>query len=248
MSIAKLVFSSHFRPSEWTQDGEFTVKLQWTAVLSSQGPAKEDVLYQRSASPRAAVFRKGSIYLMSRSSHQANFFCARSLLHKYIDCTKIGKIMGDVYLLWLFICIAKLVFSSHFRPSEWTQDGEFTVKLQWTAVLSSQGPAKEDVLYQRSASPRAAVFRKDMVLTSHADSVTATATNRKLKEMSQSQSTEKKKKRDAKNMNLEDYHLIDPVPSSKASIKSGPIEHGTPLMPYIPKLAPPSHPKPGGSP
>lgn len=48
------------------------------------------------------------------------------------------------------------------------------------------------------------------------------------------------------NVNLEDYHPIDPVPSSKASIKPGPIQHGTPLIPYIPKPSPPGHPKPGG--
>lgn len=50
----------------------------------------------------------------------------------------------------------------------------------------------------------------------------------------------------AGNVNLEDYHPIDPVPSSKASIKPGPIQHGTPLIPYIPKPSPPGHPKPGG--
>ncbi|KAL3812326.1 hypothetical protein ACJIZ3_013594 [Penstemon smallii] len=38
---------------------------------------------------------------------------------------------------------------------------------------------------------------------------------------------------------LEDYRPIDPVPNSKASIRHGPIQHGTPLMPYIPKPAPP---------
>lgn len=44
---------------------------------------------------------------------------------------------------------------------------------------------------------------------------------------------------DAGNLNLDDYHPIDPVPSSKASIKPGPIEHGTPLNPFIPKRPPP---------
>lgn len=46
-------------------------------------------------------------------------------------------------------------------------------------------------------------------------------------------------------MTLEDYNPIDPVPSSKASIKPGPIEHGTPIMPYIPKPSPPDLPSPG---
>ncbi|KAL8230955.1 hypothetical protein R6Q57_000733 [Mikania cordata] len=43
------------------------------------------------------------------------------------------------------------------------------------------------------------------------------------------------------NTSVDDYLPDDPVPSSKAaSIRPGPIEHGTPLMPYIPKPAPPS--------
>lgn len=44
---------------------------------------------------------------------------------------------------------------------------------------------------------------------------------------------------DSSKLDLEDYRPIDPVPSSKASVKPGPIEHGTPLMPYIPKPSPP---------
>lgn len=40
----------------------------------------------------------------------------------------------------------------------------------------------------------------------------------------------------------EDYPPFDPVPSSKA-VKNGPIEHGAPLMPYIPRPTPPDHPK-----
>ncbi|XP_006362062.2 uncharacterized protein [Solanum tuberosum] len=47
---------------------------------------------------------------------------------------------------------------------------------------------------------------------------------------------------DAGKINLEDYRPIDPVPSSKASVRPGPIQHGTPLMPYIPKQ--PSPPPP----
>ena len=35
-------------------------------------------------------------------------------------------------------------------------------------------------------------------------------------------------------VSLEDYHPFDPSPSSKASIRPGPIQHGTPLNPYIP--------------
>ncbi|CAN1274399.1 hypothetical protein LINPERPRIM_LOCUS15384 [Linum perenne] len=46
---------------------------------------------------------------------------------------------------------------------------------------------------------------------------------------------------------LEDYRPIDPVPSSKASVKPGPIEHGTPLNPFIPRSPPPVSPPPSSS-
>lgn len=42
------------------------------------------------------------------------------------------------------------------------------------------------------------------------------------------------------NFYVEDYPHFDPTPNSKASIKNGPIEHGTPLMPYIPRPTPPA--------
>lgn len=41
------------------------------------------------------------------------------------------------------------------------------------------------------------------------------------------------------NVHLEDYRPIDPIPSSTASIRPGPIQHGTPLMPYMPGPSPP---------
>ncbi|KAL8490137.1 hypothetical protein ACS0TY_025878 [Phlomoides rotata] len=44
---------------------------------------------------------------------------------------------------------------------------------------------------------------------------------------------------DVGHVNLEDYRPIDPVPSSKARIRPGPVQHGTPLMPFIPKPSPP---------
>lgn len=48
------------------------------------------------------------------------------------------------------------------------------------------------------------------------------------------------------NVDVDDYLPIDPVPSSKAAaLRPGPIEHGTPLMPYIPKPAPPGPNDPG---
>ncbi|RVW99980.1 hypothetical protein CK203_024892 [Vitis vinifera] len=85
----------------------------------------------------------------------------------------------------------------------------------------------------------------DMVFTHHVGSATMKATSRKLK-VGYEHNLGTDKKIIAGNVNLEDYHPIDPVPSSKASIKPGPIQHGTPLIPYIPKPSPPGHPKPGG--
>ncbi|KAK1407550.1 hypothetical protein QVD17_39169 [Tagetes erecta] len=43
----------------------------------------------------------------------------------------------------------------------------------------------------------------------------------------------------ASSIDLLDYHGTDPVPSSKTSIRHGPIQHDVPLMPYIPKPPPP---------
>lgn len=45
---------------------------------------------------------------------------------------------------------------------------------------------------------------------------------------------------------LDDYQPIDPVPSSKATVKPGPIEHGAPLIPFIPKPSPPPVPPSAG--
>ncbi|CAA0843377.1 Glycosyl hydrolase family 35 protein [Striga hermonthica] len=49
---------------------------------------------------------------------------------------------------------------------------------------------------------------------------------------------------DGGKVSLEDYRPIDPAPSSKASIRPAPVQHGSPLLPYIPKTCPP--PKHGG--
>ncbi|XP_057503915.1 uncharacterized protein LOC130787547 [Actinidia eriantha] len=80
----------------------------------------------------------------------------------------------------------------------------------------------------------------DIALTRHEVDATFTTRSRKLKEISHTSSTDKS---DAGSVNLEDYDPIDPVPSSKTSIRPGPIQHGTPLMPFIPKPSPPDHPK-----
>ncbi|XP_050228155.1 uncharacterized protein LOC126677528 [Mercurialis annua] len=90
------------------------------------------------------------------------------------------------------------------------------------------------------ATASASFSISDMVLMDRGGEMIMAATNRKLKEKSYNPSVMKKKKRDAGLFNLDDYHPIDPVPSSKASIKPGPIEHGTPLNPFIPKPSPPS--------
>ncbi|EPS64163.1 hypothetical protein M569_10620, partial [Genlisea aurea] len=47
---------------------------------------------------------------------------------------------------------------------------------------------------------------------------------------------------DESNVELEDYRPIDAIPSSTNSIKHGPIQHGAPLMPYIPESPPPPPP------
>jgi hypothetical protein len=43
---------------------------------------------------------------------------------------------------------------------------------------------------------------------------------------------------------LDDYDPVDPSPDA-GSVNPGPIDHETPLMPFIPKSPPPSHPTPG---
>ncbi|KAK1275135.1 hypothetical protein QJS04_geneDACA001619 [Acorus gramineus] len=56
-----------------------------------------------------------------------------------------------------------------------------------------------------------------------------------------------KNKGDIGNVEVEDYPHFDPAPSSKAAIRYAPIEHGTPLMPYVRKPSPPpGHPKHNG--
>ncbi|KAG6469121.1 uncharacterized protein LOC122035007 [Zingiber officinale] len=48
--------------------------------------------------------------------------------------------------------------------------------------------------------------------------------------------------KDLASINKADYPHYDPPPSSRAIIDHGPIEHGTPLMPYIPRSTPPPPP------
>ncbi|KAF5177704.1 hypothetical protein FRX31_032706 [Thalictrum thalictroides] len=84
----------------------------------------------------------------------------------------------------------------------------------------------------------------DVVLGSNGNCEMIIIHSRKLKEKGYNPSIGTNEKKTEK-VNLEDYHPIDPVPSSKAAITNGPIEHGSPLMPYIPKPTPASPPRHG---
>ncbi|XP_050366437.1 uncharacterized protein LOC126784932 [Argentina anserina] len=83
-----------------------------------------------------------------------------------------------------------------------------------------------------------------MLVNDHGDGLKMTSTSRRLKVISGY------KQRHKGNVDLDDYRPIDPSPSSKASIRPGPIEHSAPINPYIPKpsLSPPHPPSPSGSP
>ncbi|WOG98960.1 hypothetical protein DCAR_0418306 [Daucus carota subsp. sativus] len=88
-----------------------------------------------------------------------------------------------------------------------------------------------------TCSPSGTAFKIDK------QDIAEPATSRKLKGLSASRD-----KMSDGQLNLEDYGPNDPAPSSKASVRPGPIQHGTPLMPYIPKpspAAPPAPPAPG---
>ncbi|KAA0064433.1 putative Glycosyl hydrolase family 35 protein [Cucumis melo var. makuwa] len=74
----------------------------------------------------------------------------------------------------------------------------------------------------------------------------ATPSNRKMKLQDSEQRNPTRKNVRVGDVNLYDYHPIDPVPSSKRSIKHGPIEHGSPLIPHMPNPSPPDQPQPGG--
>ncbi|XP_028056190.1 uncharacterized protein LOC114260305 isoform X3 [Camellia sinensis] len=84
-----------------------------------------------------------------------------------------------------------------------------------------------------------------MALNRHGDNMTVKTRGRKLKENCHASITDKS---NSGSIKLEDYNPIDLGPSSKASVRPGPIQYGTPLMPYIPKPSPPDHPKQEGFP
>ncbi|KAJ7961717.1 putative Glycosyl hydrolase family 35 protein [Quillaja saponaria] len=74
-----------------------------------------------------------------------------------------------------------------------------------------------------------------MVSTNCDDSTLMIIRSRKLKENGNEMS-------DTGNLNLDDYRPLNPVPNIRPSVRPKPIQHGTPLMPIIPKPPPPSHP------
>ncbi|KAJ1298213.1 hypothetical protein BS78_01G436500 [Paspalum vaginatum] len=45
--------------------------------------------------------------------------------------------------------------------------------------------------------------------------------------------------RGLENIRTDDYQPVDPSPSSKATIRPGPIEHDAPILPYVPQYPPP---------
>ncbi|KQK23022.1 hypothetical protein BRADI_1g70800v3 [Brachypodium distachyon] len=53
-----------------------------------------------------------------------------------------------------------------------------------------------------------------------------------------------RKTRSLQDVRTDDYRPVDPSPRTKASIGAGPIEHGAPVFPYVPRYRPPSgHPE-----
>ncbi|XP_044509483.1 uncharacterized protein LOC123228228 [Mangifera indica] len=78
----------------------------------------------------------------------------------------------------------------------------------------------------------------DMEFSISGKSVTAVTSGSQPKEESNS-----RRRINQDYMNLEDYQPVDPIPRSSATITSGAIEHGSPVMPCIPKLTPPNSPQ-----
>ncbi|KAF7138429.1 hypothetical protein RHSIM_Rhsim07G0221200 [Rhododendron simsii] len=105
----------------------------------------------------------------------------------------------------------------------------------------------EDDTRVMTGSRKLCLTQPDMAFTRHEDDTGVMTGSRNLKEIGHTSSTDKSDR--SGSANLEDYEPIDPVPSSMTSIRPGPIQHGTPLMPYIPRPSPPpEHPELGGFP
>ncbi|XP_020233804.1 uncharacterized protein LOC109813921 [Cajanus cajan] len=88
-------------------------------------------------------------------------------------------------------------------------------------------------------SPTCASLFPDLIATNYGDKATPITVSRKLKE--NGCNIKSSIEGDIGQVNLNDYGSVDPVPSTfQASVHAGPIEHGTPLNPYIiPKPSPP---------
>ncbi|XP_058722213.1 uncharacterized protein LOC131594135 [Vicia villosa] len=89
----------------------------------------------------------------------------------------------------------------------------------------------------------------DLVGRKCVDETTPTAISRKLKEnvsnMKSNVKGDKDEDKDKDRVSLEDYNPVDPTPGDdRKNVQPGPIEHGTPLMPFIP-ISPPPAPSPG---
>ncbi|ESW32895.1 hypothetical protein PHAVU_001G026500 [Phaseolus vulgaris] len=105
------------------------------------------------------------------------------------------------------------------------------------------------VMFFNILVPTSASWASDLFKTNFGDKATLTAGSRKLKENGNNIKRGINNHGDLGEVTLTDYNPIDPPPSSstKASLYPGPIEHGSPLNPYIPKPSPPDPPKPGDS-
>ncbi|XP_042008243.1 uncharacterized protein LOC121756885 isoform X2 [Salvia splendens] len=91
-------------------------------------------------------------------------------------------------------------------------------------------------LYLSSLSKEGTIINPGMVSIGRVKAMALTIKRRKVKQDMDHPS----KAADVEgNVHLEDYRPIDPIPSSTASIIPGPIQHGTPLMPYMPGPSPP---------
>ncbi|XP_074349480.1 uncharacterized protein LOC141689192 [Apium graveolens] len=75
----------------------------------------------------------------------------------------------------------------------------------------------------------------DVASTEDQKDATVAVTSRKLKYLDDNQVSGNS---NAGSISPQDYGPVDPVPSSKASIQAGPIQHDTPLMPYLPPSPP----------
>ncbi|WVY92153.1 hypothetical protein V8G54_037667 [Vigna mungo] len=89
------------------------------------------------------------------------------------------------------------------------------------------------VMFLNILSP---IRASDLIETNSGDKATRIAVSRKLKENGNSNNIG-----DMGEVTLTDYD-VDPVPTSSKFLEPGPIQHGSPLNPYIPRPSPPDKP------